>query len=262
MTDVLLLLVTGSVAGALAGLLGIGGGVIIVPVLVFVFRYHGVDTAVLMHVAIGTSLATIAVTSLSSIRAHQAHGAIRWEVFRYIAPGVVVGGLCGAAVADALPSETLRLLFAPFMVVIAIQLAMGRASKPHRQLPGPVGLVNAGGVIGTVSALFGIGGGSMSVPFLTWCNVPVRNAVATAAAIGLPIAVAGGLGFVYAGWNVPGRPEWSIGFINLPATLGIVAASTFSAPFGAKLAHRIPEQLLRRSFAALLIVLAIKMAMG
>jgi uncharacterized membrane protein YfcA len=260
--DLLLLLVTGAVAGALAGLLGIGGGVIIVPALAFVFLHQGVQEGVIMHVAIGTSLATIMVTSLSSIRAHQRHGAIHWNVFREITPGLLLGALLGAAVAGHLRSDALRVIFAVFLILVAGQLWMGRASQPHRRLPGRAGILVAGSIIGALSALFGVGGGSMTVPFLTWCNMPVRNAIATSAAIGLPIALSGTAGFVYSGWGSPARPEWTIGYVNLPAALGIGVASTLLAPLGAKLAHTIPDAALRRIFAVLLIVVAVKMFAG
>ncbi len=262
MMEVLLYLLTGGIAGTLAGLLGIGGGVIIVPVLVFVFQYQGVHTSVIMHVAIGTSLATIVITSLFSIRAHQRHGAIRWDAFRRITPGILAGGLLGAAVADSLPSDTLRLLFAPFMVAVALQLVLARTSGTHRPLPGPVGMFGAGTFIGTISALFGIGGGTISVPFLAWCGVAARNAVATSAAIGFPIALSGTIGFVIAGWSAAGRPEWSIGYVTAPAVLGIVVASSIGAPYGAKLTHRLPDRILRLVFAGVLIAMAIKMFLG
>ncbi len=260
--DTLMLLGMGALAGTLAGLLGIGGGIIIVPVLALVFAHQGVDSEVLMHVAIGTSLATIVITSLSSIRAHQRRGAIQWPVFVAITPGIVVGGLLGSAIAELLRGETLRLIFSVFMLLVAAQMALGNAAKPHRHLPARRGLLLAGGLIGTVSALMGVGGGSMSVPFLTWCNMPVRQAVATSAAIGLPIAVAGSLGFVVSGWGAAQRPDWSLGYINFPAFLGIVVASTLFAPLGARLAHRIPEKVLKRVFAAFLAILGTRLLLG
>jgi len=257
--DFLLLASMGAVAGMLAGLLGIGGGIIIVPVLALVFDHQNVSLAVLMHVAIGTSLATIVTTSISSIIAHQKRGAIDWYVFRVITPGILVGALLGSYLAKLIPGETLRIIFIMFMFFVAAQMARGMASKPHRTLPGTGGLVSVGVVIGAVSSIMGIGGGSMSVPFLTWCNMQVRRAVATSASIGLPIAVAGTAGFIYTGWGVEQRPPWSIGYINLPAYLGIVIASTLFAPLGARLAHRISELLLKRIFAVFLVIVGIYM---
>lgn len=252
----------GSLAGVLAGLLGIGGGIIIVPVLALVFESQGVPADVLMHVAIGTSLATIVATSISSIRAHHKRAAIHLDVFRSIAPGIVVGGFLGAVLADMIHGEQLRLIFSIFMLLVATQMIIARMPDPHRRLPGKTGLSIAGAIIGTISSLMGVGGGSMSVPYLTWCNVQVRNAVATSAAIGLPIAIAGTTGFIVSGWQVADRPDWSVGYVNLPAFMGIVVASTLFAPVGASLAHRIPPKLLKRIFGGFLCVLGIRMLLG
>ena len=258
MTDLIILLITGGIAGILAGLLGIGGGILIVPVLVFIFRYQGVDPSIIMHMAIGTSLATIVVTSLSSIREHQAHGAIIWSIVKLIAPSIVIGALLGAIVADALPSDTLRLIFAPFMLLVAFQMAFGRPPKPHRQLPEKPGMFLTGGVVGSLSSILGIGGGSLSVPFMTFCNVSVRKAVATSAAIGFPIALAGTIGFIVSGWNAEYLPKWSLGYVDLKAALSIVIASALTAPLGAKLTHIMPVSLLKKVFAVLLVIVAIK----
>lgn len=257
--DFVLLFVFGGLAGILAGLLGIGGGIIIVPVLAQVFIHQGVAPAVLMHVAIGTSLGTIVITSLSSIRAHQKHDAIDWRVFRRITPGILIGAMLGALLAKQIAGDTLRIAFSLFMMLVATQMAFGNAAAPHRGLPGRGGLLLAGGLIGTVSSLMGVGGGSMSVPYLTWCNMAVRRAVATSAAIGLPIAVSGSLSFMVTGWQQTDLPPWSLGYFNLPAFAGIVVASTLSAPLGAALAHRIEPKLLKRLFAVFLLILGIRM---
>jgi len=257
--DFLLLAGMGAVAGVLAGLLGIGGGIVIVPVLALVLTGQGVSIDVVMQVAIGTSLATIVTTALSSIRAHQKHKAIDWQVFRYITPGVMVGAVIGAFIADAIPGATLRIVFACFMLFVAAQMALDRTPSPHRQLPGRTGMLLAGTAIGTVASMMGIGGGSMSVPFLTWCNMQVRRAVATSAAIGLPIAVAGAASFIVTGWGRTDLPPWSFGYVNLPAYAGIVVASTLFAPLGAALAHRLSPTVLKRFFAVFLFVLAVRM---
>ncbi len=260
--ELLILLSMGAVAGTLAGLLGIGGGIIIVPVLALVFRNQGVPIDVLMHVSIGTSLATIVVTSLSSIRAHQKRGAIDWSVFRRITPGILFGALFGAVLADAIPGAELRTLFAIFMFLVATQMMIAGTPAPHRKLPGRPGMLGAGVVIGTIAALMGVGGGSMSVPFLTWCNVHIRQAVATSAAIGLPIALAGTAGFIFTGWGSDALPAWSLGYVNLPAFTGIVIASILFAPLGARLAHTIPPKLLKRIFAVLLYVLGARILLS
>lgn len=260
--EVLFLLAMGAVAGMFAGLLGIGGGIIIVPVLAMVFKGQGVNIDVLMHVAIGTSLATIVITSLSSVRAHHKHGGIDWAVVRVMSIGVFVGGLVGAVVAKMIPGEDLKLIFSIFMFVIAAQMFFGNVSKPHRGLPKTAGMLSAGGLIGMVASLMGIGGGSLSVPFLTWCNVSIRNAIATSSAIGFPIAVSGTLGFIITGWAVADRPVMSVGFVNVPAFFSIVVASTLFAPVGAWIAHRVSPVLLKRIFAGFLLVLGMRMLLS
>lgn len=259
--DILLLIASGAVAGMFAGLLGIGGGIIIVPVLAMVFTSQGVSIDVLMHVAIGTSLATIVITSLSSIRAHHKHKAIDWHVVRLIAVGVFVGGLLGSVIAKFIAGEDLKLIFSIFMFLIAAQMYFGNEAKAHRKLPDTRGMIVAGISIGSIASLMGVGGGSMSVPFLTWCNMNIRKAVATSSAIGFPIAVAGTIGFIVTGWSVSARPVMSVGYVNLPAFLSIVIASVLFAPVGAWIAHRISPVILKRIFAAFLIILGIRMLM-
>jgi len=260
--EILILLGMGAIAGTLAGLLGIGGGIIIVPVLAIVFAKQGISPDVLMHVSIGTSLATIVITSLSAIRTHQQHGAIHWPVFKQITPGILFGGFLGAAIAKFIPGDDLRLIFGIFMLIVAAQMIFGNTTKPHRQLPKTPGMLLAGTFIGAMSSLMGVGGGSMSVPFMTWCNVAIRNAIATSSAIGLPIAVSGVIGFVITGWGVEHRPVLSIGFVNFPAFISIVVASTLFAPVGAKITHRISPQRLRQFFGYFLLVLSVKILYG
>ena len=260
--DILFLLVSGAVAGMFSGLLGIGGGIIIVPVLAMVFSSQGVNIDVLMHTAIGTSLATIVVTSLSSIRAHQKHKAINWTVVKMISVGIVAGGFIGAGVAKLIGGEDLKFIFSIFMLLIALQMFFGNESKPHRRLPEKIGMVLAGTSIGSIASLMGVGGGSMSVPFLTWCNMNIRNAVATSAAIGLPLSVSGTLGFIIMGWGVSERPVMSLGYINFPAFISIVIASVAFAPIGAWIAHRVSPVILKRIFAAFLLMIGIRMLLA
>ena len=260
--DIFFMIAAGALAGISAGLLGIGGGIIIVPVLAMVFESQQVNIHVLMHVAIGTSLATIVVTSLSSVRAHHKRQAIDWSVVHVMAIGVFVGGLTGAILANFIQGKDLRLIFSFFLCLVAIQMYIGNNIKAHRKLPAKTGMLTAAGVIGMVSSLMGVGGGSMSVPFLTWCNVSIRKAVAISSAIGFPIAVSGTIGFIIIGWDVPDRPDMSIGFVNLPAFLSIVVASTLFAPVGAWLAHRVPVDILRRFFIVFLLMLGIRMVLS
>ncbi len=263
MLDWLIYLGLGAFAGTVAGLLGVGGGLIIVPVLAIVFAQQGVSAEHLMHLAVGTSLATIVPTSISSVAAHHRRGAVLWEVFRRLLPGIVVGAIAGALLAKFLNTAVLRTTFGVFELLVAAQLALDVKPAPHRDLPGPPAMAAAGTVIGSVSAVLGIGGGTLTVPFLVWCNTEVRKAVATSSACGLPIAVAGGVGFVLTGWGVTGTlPPLSLGFVYLPALLGISVASVLFAPLGARLAHWLAPQILKRVFAFFLAALGIRMLIG
>ena len=262
LSTLLFYLTLGLFAGVMAGLLGVGGGLIIVPTLAWIFHHQQVDDAIVMHLAIGTSLATIVVTSISSVRAHHRRGAVLWPIFWRLTPGIVVGAWLGAAIADALPSAVLSKVFAVFVLTVAAQMGFGAKPAPHRELPGTAGMLTAGGVIGAVSAIVGIGGGSLTVPFLTWCNTAIRQAVATSSACGLPIALAGALGFVVTGLNAAGRPDWSLGYVYGPALVGITLTSMLSAPLGAKLAHTLPTEMLKKVFAAFLTLVGVKMLLG
>nr|VFK15122.1 MAG: Uncharacterized membrane protein YfcA [Candidatus Kentron sp. LPFa] len=261
--DIVSLLLLGVVAGILAGLLGIGGGVVIVPVLFWILGANAEIPAVhLMHIALGTSLATIIITSLSSIHAHHKRGAVQWPIVRKLAPSLVIGTLLGAVIADALPSDGLRLFFAVFILLVSIRLGFDIQVSPHRQTPGKLGLGVAGLVIGKLSALVGIGGGTLTVPFLLWCNTPIRHAVATSAASGFPIAVAGTIGFMATGWQAADLPAWSSGYIYWPAFVAIAPVSLLFAPLGAKLAYTLPVNLLKRFFAVYLAVVGINMLLS
>ncbi len=245
-------LALGAVAGILAGLLGVGGGLVIVPALLLIFSFTAIPEAVQAHLAVGTSLATIVATSIASVRAHHRRGAVRWEVFAGLTPGILLGALSGGLLAGWLAGGTLRVLYGLFALVVALLMALDLRPKPQRRLPGPWGLGVTGAGIGLVSALVGIGGGTMTVPFLTWCNLGVRSAVATSAACGLPIAVAGAAGFLWSGWGDSRLPPYSSGYLYWPAFAGIVLTSTISAGMGARLAHSLPASLLKRGFAIFL----------
>ncbi len=254
-------LLLGAFAGVTAGLLGVGGGLVIVPALLWTFQAQGLPAGNLMQLAVGTSLATITVTSVSSLLAHHRRQGVLWPVFSRLTVGVLAGAFLGAFVADAVPSDGLRAFFGVFVLLVAVQMGFGITPGPHRELPRSTGLIGAGTGIGTVSALVGIGGGSMTVPFLVWCNVPVRQAVGTSAAVGLPIAVAGAGGFVIAGLGQSTVP-WTAGYVYLPAVAGIVVTSAAFAPLGARLAHRLPTRVLKRIFAIFLALVGVKMLFG
>jgi len=245
----LVYLLLGVVAGVLAGLFGVGGGVVIVPVLLLAFAALDVPVTVATHLAVGTSLATIVVTSISSIRAHQQKGAVLWPVFWLLAPGLAVGVLIGAQAAARLSGPVLQLSIGVFLLLIGIQMGFGLAPPVRSQLPGRLALFGVGNVIGFASALFGIGGGSLTVPFLSYCDVRMQKAVATSAACGLPIALFGAIGNIVGGWHHTDLPAYATGFVYWPALVGIALASTPSARLGAQLAHRLPAEKLKRLFA-------------
>ena len=254
-------LLLGAFAGTIAGLLGVGGGLIIVPVLVFIFTGHQFASDVIVHIAVGTSLASIVVTSISSTWAHHRHGAVIWPVFRRLAPGIVIGTFIGAGVADLMNANTLRTFFGVFELTVAAQMALNVKPAPHRQLPGWVGITSAGSGIGALSAIVGIGGGTLTVPFLVWCNTQMHKAVATSAACGLPIALAGAVAYTLTGLNETSLPAGAVGYVYWPAFVGIVATSMLFAPLGARLAHRLPVNVLKKVFALLLAILGIRMLM-
>lgn len=255
-------LLTGATAGLMAGLLGIGGGLVIVPALALFFASQGFAAETLMHFAVGTSLATIIPISISSLLAHHRRNSIDWQAVRGLVPGIMAGALAGAWLARQLGSPGLALLFGVFEILVAVHLLIGKQAGAHRALPGVAGLGIAGAVIGGVSAMLGIGGGTLSVPFLLWNRVDIRTAVGTAATCGLPIAIAGAAGFAISGWKVAAPAGLNSGFIYWPAVFWIALASVPMAPVGARLAHSLPRTMLQRVFALLLALIGLKMIFG
>lgn len=255
--EFLLYLLLGAAAGVLAGLFGVGGGLIIVPVLVFSFSAQGFAPEILTHLAVGTSLATISFTSINSIREHHRRGAVQWDLFRWLTPGILAGAAIGGLTAALIQGPILQKIIGAFAIIIAIQLALNLTPKDTQPTPKKPELIAAGSIIGWASAIFGIGGGSITVPFLVWRSIAMQKAVATSAACGFPIALAGAIVFIITGWNDKLLPEWSLGFVYLPALLGIAITSVFFARFGAKLAHKLSPLLLKRLFALLLTAVGI-----
>jgi uncharacterized membrane protein YfcA len=255
----LLYLLTGAVAGVLAGLLGVGGGLVIVPALTAIFTAQHFPPETILRLALGTSLASILFTAISSARKHHAHGAVNWVVLRGITPGIVTGTLLGASLATLLSSDFLKGFFVVFVYYVAVQMLFDLRPGGARPLPGKTGLFLAGSVIGAVSSLVGIGGGTLSVPFMTWCRIRMHEAIGTSSAIGFPIAAAGAIGYIANGWNTPGLPVYSLGFVYLPALAGLVATSVLTAPLGAKAAHRLPVKQLKKLFALLLVLVGTRM---
>lgn len=256
LTLIVAFLALGAVVGFLAGLLGLGGGMTMVPLLTFVFTRQGYPIEHVVHMAIGTATATILFTSISSVREHHRHGAVLWSVVAGLAPGVIAGSLVGPQIVGGMSTPVLSAFFGTFVAAAATNILLDRKPKPTRELPGRGGLFAVGSGIGLVSSMVGAGGAFLTVPFMTACNVKLRNAVATSAAVGFPVAIAGTIGFVAAGYSQTGLPPHSIGYVYVPALLAIVAASVISAPMGARAAHRWPVAALRQSFAFVLYVLA------
>ena len=256
-TLVVELLLLGSFTGFLAGLLGIGGGMLMVPFMTLILSARGVESGLAVKMAIATSMATILFTSISSVRAHHRRGAVRWDLVRRLAPGIVAGGLIGGAgVFATLRGSMLALLFAGFVAFSATQMLLDRKPAPSRQMPGALGSAGAGGAIGFISGLVGAGGGFISVPFMTWCNVAMHQAVATSAALGFPIALANTLGYVIGGRDLPAPLPGALGYLWLPGLAVIACASVLTAPLGARAAHALDVRRLKRVFACVLYVLA------
>jgi uncharacterized membrane protein YfcA len=243
--------------GFLAGLLGIGGGMMMVPFITLILSGRAVGPDLAVKMAIATSMATIIFTSISSVRAHHKRGAVRWELVKGLAPGIILGGfIASLGVFALLKGSSLALFFAVFVSFSATQMFLDKKPAPTRQVPGTAGLIGAGSVIGFLSGLVGAGGGFISVPFMAWCNVAIHNAVATSAALGLPIALANVVGYVVAGQSVQNLPPHSFGYIWLPALLVIACCSVLTAPLGARAAHKLPVKQLKRVFASILYLLA------
>jgi uncharacterized membrane protein YfcA len=249
------LLGLGAVTGFAAGLLGIGGSMLMVPFMTMLLTRVGFDAGEVVKVAIATSLTTVVFTSMSSVRAHHRRGAVRWDVVRALAPGILLGALAGAQIAGALPGPLLGAIFGVFLGLSALKMLSARAPTAQGALPGPVGMFGAGAGIGLLSAVLGAGGGFITVPFLVRRDVRIQTAVATSAACGFPIALAGTLGYAWAGRDLALQPG-TIGYIYLPALAIISAVSVFTAPVGARVAHAIGTVALKRAFAVLLLALA------
>ena len=252
-------LVLGVFAGLVGGLLGLGGGILIVPALLFLFMWQGLPADILMHLAVATSLFTIIFTSVSSSYAHHKHQAVLWPQMFLLTPGIILGAVTGAIIADHLSSDILRRVFGIFEIFVALQIGFSVKPTVQRELPGNNGMLFAGGVIGTLSTILGIGGGTLTVPFLVWCHVDIRKAVATSSACGFPIALAGTLAMIYTGLDYSDLPENTIGYVYLPAAVLILITSVLFAPVGAKLAHAMPIDSLKRIFAIVLAGVGLRM---
>lgn len=262
LNDIGLLLIIGIFTGILAGLFGVGGGVIVVPALIHLFNQFQFPAELVVHLAIGSSLATIVFTSIAAIMGHHKRNAVIWPLVRLLTPGVLIGAWLGALVAGMLAGDWLQRLFALFLLLLAFQMLINRQITQHYQLPGRGTLFAVGGGIGMLSSIVGIGGGTLTVPFLAARGTPMPNAVATSSACGLSIAIAGSLGFVASGWGLAHLPPGSSGYIFWPAVVVIVASSILFASVGVRLAHFLPPTVTKRLFALLLLLVSGKLFMG
>jgi len=259
MLDIASFLALGLVAGLMAGMLGIGGGVVIVPALIWIFQTDGMSGEIVPHLAIGTSLATIVFTSLSAIWAQQKRRAIDWSVVRLLAPATLVGGFISGYLAGYIPAATLQALFAVFLLFVGTQFILDWKPAAHWRLPSRTGLWTTGLGIGGLSALLGIGGGNITVPFLHACNMELKRAIAISTALGFPIALFGAAGFLVSGLGNATLPPGSLGYVSLPALAAVASVSMLSAPAGVRLAHALPVKRLKRIFGVLVLAIALRM---
>ncbi|MDD4906350.1 MAG: sulfite exporter TauE/SafE family protein [Methylobacter tundripaludum] len=252
-------LLLGTVSGLMAGLFGIGGGLIIVPVLAVLFAGQGFPAELVMIMSVATSLATIIFTSISSVLAHHRLNSVLWDKVRAMGPGIMIGAAVGAVVADHIAGDVLRFIFIIYLLSVGVQMALQFKPKPGQKQPSKELDFGVAGIMGLLSSLLGIGGGTLTVPFLVHFQTPMRNAVAIASACGLPLALVGTVGYALLGKDASQLPEWSLGYIYVPSFLGIVLTSIYTAPIGAKLAHKLPAEKLKRYFSLLLFVMAGKL---
>lgn len=249
----------GAVVGFMAGLLGIGGGMVLVPILVFVFGANHFAPEHLMHMALATAMATIPFTSVSSVRAHHSRGGVDWRIVTGLLPGLLSGAALGTLVAGKVPGRPLAVFFAAFLFYAATTMFFDLMPKGTRSLPGRAGLAFVGTIVSFLSSFIAAGAALMTIPFMAWCNVPLRRAVGTASAIGFPLSLAASVGYAIAGLQAGGLPQYSLGFIYLPALGMIAVASVLTAPLGARVSQKMPVRQLRIVFALTLYVLAVRM---
>lgn len=252
----------GILSGLVSGLLGVGGGILIVPFLAWVFTHHGMPAETIMQTAVATSLTTIIVTASSAVLAQHRRGAIDWTIVKTLTPGIAIGAWFGADLAHFLSSEVLAFVFGLFLLINGSRMMINTKPKSHRQLPSPFSLGIVGAVIGSLSTLLGIGGGSITVPYMAWNNIDMKRAVALGSACGLPIAIFGALSFIVIGFQATNLPAGNIGYINIPAFIGISLTSLFAATLGVHLAHALPTKILKKAFGIIPIIVGIKMLLG
>ena len=252
----------GCIVGLLSGMLGVGGGILIVVLLNAFYSIHGFASGNMYYLVLGTSMASITISTFASFWVHKSKGAVDWTVFRKVIPGTIIFTIVGTMLAPRMPIGLLKSIFMAFIVYVGIQLFLDYKPKPGRALPGSVGLFILGGVTGCFSGMLGIAGGNIFIPAALWFNMPMRTAVGTSAGIGSLIALTGALGYYWQGHAAQGLPEWSLGYIYLPAVLGIAVTGMIAAPIGATVTHRVPVRTLKRCYAVFLFFSAARMAWG
>jgi uncharacterized protein len=260
--ELTLYLILGAFVGTLAGLLGVGGGLIIVPILATIFITNGLPAELIMHLALGTSLSSILFTSISSVYSHHQHHAVNWNRAIKLTPGILLGAWLGGIFASKLSGDILKPMFAVFELLVAAYMLWVNKVKSHNNAPSLLNFSSSGGIIGFISSIVGIGGGSLTVPWLMWHGSSIHKAIATSAAVGFPIALGGTLSYLYSGWNHSHLPQYTLGFIYLPALICIILSSVVFAPYGASLAHKLDVNKLKRLFAFLLVILAVYLFAG
>ena len=253
------LMAVGAFAGFIAGLLGIGGGMVVVPIVLWLLERQQIGGEHVQHLALGTSFAVMVFTTFSGALAQHRKGAVRWDIVRRMAPAMVAGGLIGSLLAHLLPTKGLQIFFILFAYTVAVQTLLRFKPKPSRHLPGTGGTAGAGGLFGLLSSWVGIGGGSLSVPFMLYCNVTVHQAVGTSSGLAWPMAVSGAIGYLVSGWQVSGLPAGTLGFWYLPAVAVLAACTVLFAPLGVKVAHKLPADALKTAFGLLLLAIATQM---
>ncbi len=254
-----LYIVLGAFVGFMAGLLGVGGGGILVPLLTFIFTYQGMNADKVVHLALGTSLTCMIISSTASIRAHAARGAVEWRIVAGMAPGIIVGAFFVTQLAANVNSVYIAVFFALFMALVAVQMFLNWKPAPSQKPTTMRGLMAAGAGIGSISALAAVGGGFLTVAYLGFRNLDMKKAIGTSAAIGFPIAIAGTVGYLISGWSKTAGNPYTLGFIYVPAFLAIALASSITAPYGARYAHSLPDVFLKKIFAVISLILSITM---
>ena len=249
----------GAIVGFLAGMLGIGGGMTLVPILSGLFVAQAMTPDHTVHLALGTAMASIVFTSSASVREHHRHAAVDWTIVKRMVPGMLLGALIATIASGWIPQRTLALAFAVIVYAGATQIFIGTKPNAHAAMPGTAAVFGVGTVIGVIAGLVSAGGTFLTVPFMLFCGVRMHTAIGTGAAIGIPVAMIGTVGYIISGWRVDTLPSWSLGFVYLPALALLVAGSVITAPMGARAAHKLPVLTLRRVFAVLLYALATKM---